>query len=527
MEKTAFLNDVNKQLAALATRASLASWNLSTTGKKEYAEESEKAEMEVRLFLSDKQRFESVKALLAGNDLTALERRQLEILRNNMVENQLDRETLQQLVNKQIALQEIITTFRGTIDGKEVNNKQIEEILRDSTDNELRKKAWIASKQVGTALEPGLIDLIKLRNDSAAKLGYVNYYEMEVALQEFDSQWLAQTLQTYRDQTDVLFRRVKDSIDQAVGKRLGIDPAKLMPWHMSDMFFQEAPQVVNIDLATLYEGRGDHVIEELGTRTYDSIGLDIRDIIARSDLYERPSKDQHAFTVHIDGKQDVRVLANLRPNETEMETMLHEMGHSVYFKYLDAGLPFMTHTAAHIFVTEAVAMFFGRFARDAGWYQQIMGISGEQLETLKRDLPLVMRNQMLVSTRWETHFAQFERELYRTEKGDSGLWYKGVRDIQYLNVPEDRLDQPDWAAKYHFSMAPVYYHNYLLGEMLASQFDHALRAQGNGHVLTRQGGQWFVDRVFKPGASLPWNTMIEQATGEKLNPSYLVKQFNY
>lgn len=527
MEKTAFLNDANKQLQALTTRANLAYWNLSTTGKQEYAEESEKAEMEVRLFLSDRERFENTQALLAGKDLTASERRQLEILRNAMVENQLDKATLQQLVNKQIALQEIITKFRGTIDGKEVNNKQIEEILRDSTDNELRKKAWIASKQVGAALEPGLIDLIKLRNDSAAKLGYANYYEMEVALQEFDSQWLAQTLQAYRDQTDVLFRRVKDSIDQAVSARLQVDADKLMPWHMSDMFFQEAPRVVDVDLATLYNGKGDHVIEELGTKTYDSIGLDIHDIIGRSDLYERPSKDQHAFTMHIDGREDVRVLANLRPNETEMETMLHEMGHSVYFKYLDPTLPFTLHTAAHIFVTEAVAMFFGRLARDAGWYQRIMGTDGAQLETLKKDLPIVMRNQMLVSTRWETHFAQFERELYRTEKGDSRLWYKGVHDIQYLNVPEDRLDQPDWAAKYHFSMAPVYYHNYLLGEMLASQFDHALRVQGNGQVLTLQGGHWFTDRVFHCGASLPWNTMVEQATGEKLNPSYLVQQFNY
>jgi peptidyl-dipeptidase A len=76
-------------------------------------------------------------------------------------------------------------------------------------------------------------------------------------------------------------------------------------------------------------------------------------------------------------------------------------------------------------------------------------------------------------------------------------------------------------------MAPVYYHNYLLGEMLASQFDHTLRAKGDGEVLTPEGGRWFVGNVFTPGSKYSWNTMIEHATGEQLNPSYLVQQFNY
>jgi peptidyl-dipeptidase A len=300
-----------------------------------------------------------------------------------------------------------------------------------------------------------------------------------------------------------------------------------MPWHMSDMFFQEAPRTSDVDLGVYFEGKGDHIVEELTTKTYDTIGLDIRDIIARSDLYERAGKDQHAFCMHLDNKGDVRVLANLRPNETEMETLLHEMGHGVYDKYTDMSLPPVLRQPAHIFTTEAVAMFFGRMARDPKWYKQIVGIDDANLQRLQSDLPVAIRNQMLVATRWITHFALFERELYRTEKSDSRLWYQGVQNIQYLNVPEERFEKPDWAAKYHFAMAPVYYHNYLLGEILASQFDHTLRTKAKGKVLTPEGGRWFVDNVFTPGAKYSWNTMIEHATGEKLNPSYLVQQFNY
>ena len=525
MEKTAFLHDLNDELARLYTQCNVAGWNLSTTGRDEYAAQAEAADLQLRLFLADRQRFETVNTLLAGSDLEPAQRRQLKLVHDMMVENQLDKETLQQLVSKQIALQGITTKFRGTIDGREVNNKQIEEILRTSTDEDLRKKAWLASKQVGAVLEPGLIELIKLRNASAVKLGYSDYYDMSVQLQEFDSAWLMQTLESYRAQTDGLFRRVKDDIDQAVSKRLGVEPDRLMPWHMSDMFFQEAPRTTDIDLTVYFEGKGDHIIEELATKTYDAIGLDIRDIVARSDLYERPGKDQHAFCMNVDLKQDVRVLANLRPNESEMETLLHEMGHGCYDKYTDMSLPPILHQPAHIFTTEAVAMFFGRHARDPRWYRQIVGVSDADFARLQAELPRAIRNQILVSTRWMTHFALFERELYRTEKGDSQLWYRGVHDIQYLNVPEERLTKPDWAAKYHFAMAPVYYHNYLLGEMLASQFDHTLRTKGDGSDLTPEGGRWFVDNVFRPGATYPWNTMIERATGEPLNPSYLVQQF--
>ncbi len=64
----------------------------------------------------------------------------------------------------------------------------------------------------------------------------------------------------------------------------------------------------------------------------------------------------------------------------------------------------------------------------------------------------------------------FEQALYKNPEQDlNTLWWDLVEKYQLIKRPTGRSES-DWAAKIHFTMAPVYYHNYMLGELLASQF---------------------------------------------------------
>ena len=73
--------------------------------------------------------------------------------------------------------------------------------------------------------------------------------------------------------------------------------------------------------------------------------------------------------------------------------------------------------------------------------------------------------------------------------------------------------------------APVYYHNYMMGEMFASQVHHALvkavlpgtKPAGAEYVGKKAAGQFMRQRVFDPGLTLPWNELTRHATGEELN----------
>ena len=76
---------------------------------------------------------------------------------------------------------------------------------------------------------------------------------------------------------------------------------------------------------------------------------------------------------------------------------------------------------------------------------------------------------MLVFSRWAQVMYRFEKSMYENPDQDlNQLWWDMVEKYQMLTKPEGR-NMPDWATKIHIALYPCYYHNYLLGELLASQ----------------------------------------------------------
>ena len=65
---------------------------------------------------------------------------------------------------------------------------------------------------------------------------------------------------------------------------------------------------------------------------------------------------------------------------------------------------------------------------------------------------------------------RFKRAFYENPDREhlNALWWDLVEEIQLADHPLDR-DEPDWAAKIHVAIAPVYYHNYVLGHLTAAQ----------------------------------------------------------
>ena len=115
----------------------------------------------------------------------------------------------------------------------------------------------------------------------------------------------------------------------------------------------------------------------------------------------------------------------------------------------------------------------------------------------------------------------FERGLYGDpERELDEYWWELVERYQMLPRPERMA--PDWAAKLHIALEPVYYQNYELGILVAAQVRHHLERDVGGVVGREEAGKWLRERFFQPGAREDWSTHVKTATGEALNPRYFI-----
>ncbi|HUF84915.1 MAG TPA: M2 family metallopeptidase [Acidimicrobiia bacterium] len=514
--------DIEARLRPLEISLAEAWWDTSTRVSEEAKDRRERIELERRALLADSDAFAAIRDARAGNVTDPLARRQLDVLHDAFAPHQVPEDLRRRLVELEVDVEATFNSHRGEIDGERVDDNHILEILRSSDDAGERKAAWQASKQVGTRVADQVRELAELRNEAARGLGSRDHFELALATGELDEGRLFATLDEVDRATARPFTEWKARLDESLVARFDCGAAELRPWHYDDPFFQDPPVAGAVDLDPLFE---DADIEGLTMRTYDGLGLDLRPVLERSDLFAREGKSQHAFCIDIDREGDVRVLCNVEPNERWMDTMLHEFGHATYDREVDRELPWLLRAATHALTTEGVAMLFGRLPRDPTWLHTVAGVDAGRLEGLAPRLAESRRANLLVFARWVLVMTNFERGLYADPAADHETrWWDLVERFQLLHRPEPGTADAAWASKIHLTVAPVYYQNYLYGELVASQLGDAVSAGAGGLVDRVDAGRVLVDEFFAPGASLRWDHLIERATGAPLSAGAFARQ---
>jgi peptidyl-dipeptidase A len=521
-----FISAYEAKAIPLYRESAIASWEANITGTVEDYAKSEKASFQYARIFTDSVAFKELKTIkesLAMKDPLLI--RQLELLYNSYLGGQVDTSLIALQIRMETEISKKYANFRVTLNGKQISDNEVENILKTSTNNSDLKTAWEGSKIIGPVVADDVIKLVKHRNTIANKIGFNNYHEMSLKLSGQDPQEVTKLFDELDNLTRDSFAKLKGDIDTYFAKRYKIKASEIRPWHYQNRYFQEAPEIYPVNLDKYYANQ-DPV--KLASAYYNGIGLNVDAILAKSDLYEKPGKNQHAFCTDIDRSGDVRTLDNIRPDSYWMNTILHELGHGVYSYYNDMTLPFTLRDAAHTFTTEAIAEYFGRLAKDPQWMVSMGVIDKKESDLISEDCHKSLRLQMLVFSRWAQVMYRFEKSMYENpDQNLNELWWNMVEKYQMLTKPEGR-DMPDWATKIHVALYPCYYHNYLLGELLASQLHYHLTANiTKGQTLAgdKAVGAYLREKIFMPGARYYWNDMIEKATGEKLTAKYYAKQF--
>ncbi|MBI5709033.1 MAG: M3 family oligoendopeptidase [Candidatus Eisenbacteria bacterium] len=524
-----FIGRLVQEIEPLHLELNQAVWNANVTGDPAHEAESARLDARLRMVFSAREPYRFLCGIAeAGGATDPLLSRQLVLLLNSYRAHQIAPAMIERMVKLEKKLESRFNNFRALLDGERVGDNALRQVLRESQDPAARRRAWEASKQIGSEVVAELVELVGLRNQAARELGFDNYYSMMLTLDELDERELFALLDDLDRGTRVAWDRYKGDLDARLARRFGVEPAALRPWHYGDPFFQEAP-ATGVDLDRFFQGRR---LEDLTERFYRAVGFEIGDLLARADLYEKPGKSQHAFCLAMDRKDDIRVLCNLRPNEYWMGTMLHEFGHAVYDKYVDRTLPFLLRAPAHTLATEASAMLFGRLSKNAAWLERWAGVPADEARAAGEACARAVRDQLLVQTRWMLVMCSMERALYRDPAQDlNALWWDLVERFQSLRRPDGR-DAPDWASKLHFSVAPVYYHNYMLGEMMASQLQDHLQREvlrdgpdvGARYVSSPEVGRALIEKLYRGGRTEDWRGTLRRATGGTLSAAAFVSE---
>ena len=511
------------ELAPLERATSEAWWQANIASSPEADQRRIELEQQLSDRYADAADFAELSAVAAAGVDDQELARCVESLRLGFAGEQLPAEQRAELVRLGAECDSVYATFRGEAGGRRWSDNDIEQVLAESDDSAERQAAWEASKQVGGEVVGRVRRLVAVRNECAHHLGYPDYYAMSLALGELSETRLFDLLDELDRLTAEPFAHMKAGLDERLAARFGVSPDELKPWHYADPFFQEAPREAAVDLDPLVR---DADLTDLTLETYDSLGLDLRPVAERSDLIGREGKNQHAFCICVDRADDVRVLCNVIPTERWASTMLHEFGHAAYDVGIDAGLPWALRRPAHSLTTEAVAQLFGRLSKDAGWLRDIARVPADQVGELEGAVREALRAHMLVFARWVLVMCHFERELYRDPDADvDARWWDMVERFQRLRRPPGRAGHPDWAAKLHLALAPVYYQNYVLGECMASQLSATVRQRGGALYGDPRTGAWLNAEVFGPGASQRWDRLVESATGRPLGAADFVAEF--
>ena len=466
----------------------------------------------------------------SGHITDKLLKRQLDILYNKYLMHQIDERNMLELIMLNNDVERKFSTYRPRHRNQEITINQIEDILKTSTDSEELKEVWIASKNVGDIVVDDFVELVKLRNKIAKNLGFKNFFEMTLILNDQDPKEIEDLYEELDILTKGPYTQLKNEIDSYLAKKYKKRKEDLMPWHYQNRFFQVAPEIYEINLDEYYKKKD---IVYLAKKFYKSLGIDIDEIVENSDLYEKPGKVQQSDCRVIERGKDVRVLCNVELNYYWMNTVLYEFGFAAYNKYIEDTLPYVLKTPAHFFTNDAIATLFSRFSSHPLWLKDVVEISDEEYQNISESSCNNLRLEKFVFSRFAQVMYNFEKRMYENpDQALNKLWWDLVQKYQLLKRPA-RRNSPDWVTKSHIVFQPCSYHNYLLGEVFASQLHYYIVEnvvksddyRNQCYTNNNKIGEYLIENIFKPGNQYYWNDLIEKATGEKLSAQYFSKQF--
>ena len=437
--------------------------------------------------------------------------------------------------------------FTFQLAGKAVSANDIDGILGRSRDLEERRRAWEASKEIGKALRPGLIELQKLRNRVAREMRHSSFHALQVADYEMSVTEMQRLLESFVADTRPLYRQLHTWTKHKLAQRYGapVPPGPIPAHWINNRWGQNWTGIVEAaDLDPYFQGRTAEWIVEQAEAFYVSLGFPRLPATfwEKSDLYPLPAgsprkKNSHASAWHVDLGSDVRSLMSVEPNERWFGTAHHELGHIYYYlSYTRPEVPPILRQGANRAFHEGIGELIAIASQQTPYLKQVGVLPRDKQvelipfllnEALAETIPFIAWSAGVMS-HWEADL--YEKDLPPAEY--NARWWRYVRDYQGIEPPGSRGEELcDPATKTHINDDPAQYYDYAIATVLKYQLhDHIARRilrqdpRSCNYFGRRDVGD-FLRSVLSLGATRPWREALREATGEELSTRAMMEYF--
>ena len=554
-----FLDAYNRDYARFNTAASEASWRGSTDVSEQHDAERVRANRAFAEFagsksLIDKARLEllalgtSREGENAGAFKPDVRKRQLEKLLLAAAESP---GTIPDVVAARVEAESrqasIQDGFVFKLEGKDAAANDIDNLLQSSKDLEARKRAWLASKEIGKPLKAGLEKLQGLRNAVAREMGHSSFHALQVADYEMSANEMEGLLDGFIADTRPLYAQLHTWVKHELAKRYGAPvPEGPIPAHwINNRWSQNWTGIVEAaNLDDRFKEKTPEWIVQQAEAFYISMGFPKlpASFWEKSDLYPVPAgqtrkKNSHASAWHINLGDDVRSLMSVQSNDRWFGTAHHELGHIYYYlSYTRPEVPPILRAGANRAFHEGIGELINIASRQTPYLKQLGILPADARidtiqflldEALSETIPFIAWSAGVMS-HWEADL--YEKNLPPGEWNQR--WWDYALKYQGIVPAEPRSDDCcDPATKTHINDDPAQYYDYAIATVLKYQLhDHIARKilkqdPRECNYYGRKDVGDFLASILRQGATRPWREILLESTGEPLSTRALVEYF--
>ncbi len=448
-------------------------------------------------------------------------KRQLTVLYQSFMGPQLEENRYKKLRFAETQLWQSYSTNQVVVGDKKYVGAQLDSILKYSTDTAILRKVYTAYRDKGKQIAGDIVKMVKTRNEFVREFGYTDYYQLALENKDQTPEMIKTLLDSIELKTRKPFFEAKSLVDKVLSGKFHISKEELQCYHYNDERASYLPKSFLAKMDSLFSKR-DPIEQVAGF--FNGIGLPVQDVINNSDLKAKKGKSMGTNFFNVDFKSDMRMMASIQENAEGMRKMMHLCGHASHFKNISDTIPYLLKYPNAV-VVEGIACFFENLTMNSDWLKREFELDSVSSHEYKLLCMHLMQVDRLYRFRRLLVKSVFEREVYRNPDQNLGaLWYKLNEEYLGIKPPKDP-NTTDWATSSYFTSFSCTVHNYVLAELFAGQLRHfmeknILKGGDADYQNNKKVGEFLVSQIYQYGDIITWDRLIEQATGEPLNPNY-------